>query len=79
MLNTYLVPGIIFVLLSYLGFFIDPMATPARVTLGMVCARRLTQHPHFHCVHASRGARAVGKYIYHVLRSALTASCAVCV
>jgi len=36
--NTYFTLSIIFVGLSYLGFFIEPTSMPARVTLGMVCS-----------------------------------------
>ena len=36
LLNFYLVPGLLLVFVSMLGFFIDPKATPARVTLGVI-------------------------------------------
>lgn len=36
-LLTYLIPAVVLVIVSYLGFFIDPAATPARVALGMLC------------------------------------------
>ena len=36
MLFHYFVPGVLMVLVSMLGFLIDPRATPARVTLGVV-------------------------------------------
>ena len=32
---SYFMPAVVMVNLSYLGFYIDPMATPARVALGM--------------------------------------------
>merc|ERR1719183_3520569 len=35
-IQAYLVPALLLVLCSYFGFFIDPMATPARVALGML-------------------------------------------
>ena len=35
-IQAYLVPSLLFVFCSYFGFFIDPMATPARVALGML-------------------------------------------
>ena len=33
---TYVVPAICMTLLQYIGFYIDPQATPARVSLGMI-------------------------------------------
>ena len=33
---SYFAPAVLLVLCSYCGFYIDPMATPARVTLGML-------------------------------------------
>ena len=33
---SYLVPAISVTILQYFGFYIDPMATPARVSLGMI-------------------------------------------
>ena len=36
-ITTYLVPAVIFVVISYLGFYLDPDAQPARVALGMIC------------------------------------------
>ena len=36
LLGVYLIPALFFVFLSYLGFYIDPASTPARVTLGMI-------------------------------------------
>jgi len=36
-LLTYLIPAVVLVIVSYLGFFIDPAVTPARVALGMLC------------------------------------------
>ena len=36
MLQAYLIPAIILVICAYCGFYIDPMATPARVALGML-------------------------------------------
>ena len=36
MLEAYIIPAIILVLCSYFGFFIDPAATPARVSLSML-------------------------------------------
>jgi hypothetical protein len=33
---SYFMPALVLVSLSYLGFYIDPIATPARVTLGML-------------------------------------------
>ena len=35
-LNSYVLPAIIMVIVSYLGFYIDPAATPARVSLGLI-------------------------------------------
>jgi hypothetical protein len=37
MLMRYLVSAVALVALSYLGFFINPAATPARVALGVIC------------------------------------------
>lgn len=34
---SFMMPAIVTVMLSYLGFYIDPAATPARVALGMLC------------------------------------------
>ena len=36
LMMSYFLPSVLLVLCSYCGFFIDPMATPARVTLGML-------------------------------------------
>ena len=36
-LLIYFMPALFTVCISYLGFFIDPNATPARVALGMLC------------------------------------------
>ena len=36
-LLTYFMPALFMVVISFLGFFIDPNATPARVALGMTC------------------------------------------
>lgn len=36
LIGVYVIPAFIFVFLSYLGFYIDPASTPARVTLGMI-------------------------------------------
>ena len=36
MVQSYLLPSSLFCMMSYLGFFIDPMATPARITLAML-------------------------------------------
>ena len=35
-MSNYFVPGALMVGVSYLGFYIDPIATPARVALGML-------------------------------------------
>ena len=35
-LNRFYLPGLMLVALSYLGFFINPVATPARVALGVI-------------------------------------------
>ena len=35
-MSNYFVPAVLLVFISYLGFFIDPIATPARVALGML-------------------------------------------
>ena len=36
-MSSYFTPSVIMVMLSYLGFYLDPAVTPARVALGMLC------------------------------------------
>ena len=37
MMTSYFIPALLLVFISYLGFYIDPTATPGRVALGMLC------------------------------------------
>ena len=36
-MDTYFLPSVLMVMISMLGFYIDPAVTPARVALGMIC------------------------------------------
>merc|ERR1719272_16366 len=72
---SYIVPAILLVLISCLGFFIDPAAVPARVTLGIVAI--LAVATNFISLHASlKGAGGdkvwlfrfvFGSYLFNVV------------